>query len=84
MSVGDHLANGNVLNNTLMFATSLTGSPNNVPTEAGANDPGLEPETNGTSGGNLMRKHWLWIVGIILLVLLGLWYYGGSSSAASA
>jgi hypothetical protein len=84
VSVEESLSNGNVHNNFLMFETSLTGSKNNVPTAPGANSPGLEAAEQLPPEGNRMKKHWLWIVGIILAVLLGLWYFGGKSSAAAA
>jgi len=57
---------------------SLTGGPNSPATSADANIPGLISNSGGMK--DVMKKHWVWIV-VILLVLAGLWYFSGSSTA---
>jgi len=76
-------AHNNII--TILPSASLTGSANNTPTPNGANDPGLEsaPASWGSSGGNMKSQHWL-MIGLIVLVLLGLWYYYGGSAASAA
>ena len=51
---------------------SLEGGQNSPPVTAGANEPGLNSSV--TEGITTMKKHWLWILAI-LLAIIGIWYY---------
>jgi hypothetical protein len=76
----------NILPATVQPGTSLTGSAYNTPTPANANDPGLDsvsrsPFQSGVT--NMKSHHWV-MIGVIVLVLLGLWYYFGGQGTAAA
>jgi hypothetical protein len=75
-AVGDH---NTIIEEHLPQSTSLLGGANSPPVPPGANDPGLE---DAGSFGAKMKKHWLWIVLGILLLVFGFWYFGGTGSPA--
>lgn len=75
-AAGEH---NTIIEEHLPQSLSLTGGANSPPTSPGANDPGLD--TPGGAGAK-MKKHWLWIVLGILLLVFGYWYFAGSGSAA--
>lgn len=60
---------------------SVAGAKNSSPVQAGANDPGLNSKSIFSDGATQMKKHWLWILAI-LAVILGFWYYSSSSATA--
>lgn len=61
--------------------TAILGNANSPPSQTGANDPGLNSKSIFSDGATQMKKHWLWILAI-LAVILGFWYYSSSSAAA--
>ena len=64
----------------LYQSTSLTGGENSPATPPAANDPGLET-TRVPTKENPMKKHWKWIVAV-LVALLALWYFYGTPKTA--
>jgi hypothetical protein len=64
------------------------GGINSPPVPPGSNDPGLNPLVSSKSltdafGGSMTKKHWL-IVAAVLLLLVGLWYFGVFSGGATS
>jgi hypothetical protein len=64
---------------TLLPELSLEGGENSPPETPGANDPGLASKIS--IGGFSVSKKWMWIIAI-LAIILGLWYFYGSSATA--
>lgn len=63
-------------------ALSLTGGTDSPPTPEGSNDPGLEAKKSlFPFGGDMTKTHWI-ILALVVLALLGLWYFSGSGTAA--
>lgn len=67
---------------------SLLGSNDAPPAEPGGNDPGLNSATvfsdssTPNTGGSMKTHHWI-MIAVVIAVLLGLWYYFGSSAGAA-
>jgi hypothetical protein len=66
---------------------SNLGGPNSPGVPQGSNDPGLVEKADLTDanfiGGNMTKKHWL-IIAAVLLLLVGLWYFGVFSGGAAS
>lgn len=75
---------GTYAHNNLMPELSVSGGLNSPAEQPGGNDPGLN--SNGVSSNTektTMTFHWGWIVAV-LAVLLGLWYFFGRTTTATA
>ena len=83
------LSLGNEAHNTLLSVepeTSVGGGVNPPPSSPTGNEPGLGgPESvSGNGGTSVKAHHWLWIILAIVGVLVGLWYFVWSPSAAAS